>query len=120
MENDRYPNKGITIPNDHYETFQQISRSYQTLSRQYRKGWDTRKKLTMVYDRYYHAVRALASWLLDFVGDKPYNVLAFNGRSMVLAPTDNPYDCFWTDTIIQSLSFDLKIGNLYEYFLNNP
>lgn len=71
----------------------------------------------------------LTQWLLDEVilmgygteaQGMPFLFIGLNEQSLTIQKTDNPFDCYWTMTVVDRLSDTFGFSGLLERWTNDP
>lgn len=89
-----------------------------------------RTGLPITNDHIYHCFRTLMEKLIDWLLDQTKNlggyrtgafrILEWTDNKMELQVTDNPFDAFWTNNVVDYISDQYRFGGLLEQWQNDP
>ena len=88
-----------------------------------------RKGLPITGDYVYNCFRTLmeklGNWLLDQTKEFGYRTSAFRilgwtDNKVELQVTDNPFDAYWTNNVVDHLSDQFQFGGLLDRWQNDP
>ncbi len=116
---------GLRIPEKYYQTCEKLrecaDNKRSPKGRPITNDW--------VYTNYRNVMERLTSWLLDETVKMGYGteftsaalkVIGYDGRTVTLEKSDNPFDCFWTLGVIEDISDHYRFGGLLERWDNDP
>lgn len=90
---------GLDIPDSFYRSLETVSILLDGNDR------------TNLYYRYCSITAQLTSWLLDRAPG-PRHIIAHIGRTVVLQPSTDPEDSYWTKRVIKRISDDAGLDGL--------
>lgn len=78
-----------------------------------------------VYRCYRNLMEKLMDWLSDQVTTSDYRTPAFRivgwtDNKVELQETDNPFDCYWTKSVIDHITDQFNFGGLSDAWHNDP
>ncbi|KKN98808.1 hypothetical protein LCGC14_0140490 [marine sediment metagenome] len=87
-------------------------------------GLTIKHKRPIIGDYIYHNYRNIGEHLLDWLLSdgrcRPFRVIGINGLEVTLEETDNPFDMFWTDKVLDKLSDKYRFGGLSDRWRDDP
>jgi hypothetical protein len=99
----------VHIPADYYRFFVALG------AIKNRKRGDWRR----AYETFSRRIDALTTILYD-QAEGPYRVIGRDGLKVTLEKTDCPFDCYWTQSVLEQLSDECGLGGLWERALLDP